>query len=547
VTHVLLFRSDGVLSTSIWSALTLIGASIGYFGETRLAMAGGVIVAYLAMCVGVLHAHRRRSRQLASRTVHGNADDTVILIAYASQTGFAEQLAVQTAQLLRRANRGVHVETLDALGVDALVRYRQALFIVSTTGEGDAPDNAASFVRKVMSIGATPSLRALRYGVLALGDRNYRDFCAFGHVIDGWLRDRRAQSLFDLIEVNNGDPAALRSWQERLSSLAVGLGDDALVPLSRVRWNLRKRILLNPGSTGNPAFHVYLEPDDPAALNWRAGDIAEIRPQHPQAVVTAWLHLLSLDGDAVVECDGELMKLSEAMATRTLPAIDDTLRGRSPQSLVDSFDPLRSRKYSISSLPADGQIELLVRQARYPDASSSEGVGPGLGLASGWLTHHAVPGASISVRLCTNRSFHAPSDDRPLILVGAGTGLAGLRAHLKHRAERGHCRNWLIFGERSAAHDTFHADEIAQWQADGVLERLDQLWSRDGGEYRYVHDAIRGSAAHLQQWIEDGASIYVCGSAQRMGQTVHAALVDILGQTRVRELREAGRYRRDVY
>ncbi|SDR40041.1 sulfite reductase (NADPH) flavoprotein alpha-component [Paraburkholderia fungorum] len=539
------FRPDGFRSTLIWSALSLIGAGMAYFGETRLAMAGGVIVAYLAMCVGVLRAHRRRSRQVGANTVRGNADNTVVLVAYASQTGFAEQLAVQTAQLFRRAGRVVQLESLDTLGFDALMRYNQALFIVSTTGEGDAPDNAVSFVRKVMSAGAAQSLQTLHYAVLALGDRNYRDFCAFGHMVDRWLRDRRAQSLFDLIEVNNGDPAALRLWHERLSSSAFEGGDEVLTPLSGTRWILDQRNLLNPGSAGNPAFHVCLKPDDPAALNWQPGDIAEIRPQHPEAVVAAWLRMLCLDGDTAVDCDRKIIKLSEAISTRTLPVKVDVLRGQSPQVIVDSCEPLPSRKYSISSLPADGRLELLVRQARYPDASSSEGIG--LGLASGWLTRHAPPDASISVRVRTNRGFHAPSDDRPLILIGAGTGLAGLRAHLKHRAECGHRRNWLIFGERSAAHDTFHADEIAHWRAAGVLERLDQVWSRDGGEYRYVHDAIRGAAGHVQQWVEGGASIYVCGSAQRMAQTVQAALVDVIGEARVDSLREAGRYRRDVY
>jgi sulfite reductase (NADPH) flavoprotein alpha-component len=62
-----------------------------------------------------------------------------------------------------------------------------------------------------------------------------------------------------------------------------------------------------------------------------------------------------------------------------------------------------------------------------------------------------------------------------------------------------------------------------------------------------VHDALRVAAERVRQWIDDGASIYVCGSAQRMAPTVHAALVDILGDAQVDGLREAGRYRRDVY
>jgi len=539
-------RADVSTFNVMCCALAVVGVSTAYFGATRFTMASGVIVAYLAMCVGVLRAHRQRSLPIAyGATTHDETYATGTLIAYASQTGFAEQLAVQTATLLSRADHVVHVEPLDALSLETLARYRRALFIVSTTGEGDAPDHATSFVRNVMCANATASLRGLRYGVLALGDRSYHDFCAFGHALDRWLRNHHAEPLFDLIEVNEGDPAALRSWQTCVSSPTASIENDTLVPGAPTRWILNSRTLLNPGSAGEPAFHVCLEPADPAALSWQAGDIAEIRPAHPEVVVRRWIQRLSVREDVVVECDGERKTFFEAIATRVLPAIVDPLSGQSPQTILDSLDPLPSRQYSISSLPADGQLELLVRQSRYRDASSRDGVG--LGLASGWLTQHAARGASISVWLRTNRSFHPPSDDRPLILIGAGTGLAGLRAHLKLRAVRGHYRNWLIVGERSAAHDAFHSHELAQWKSEGVLQRLDQAWSRDGGECRYVHDAMRSAAEHLQQWVQDGASIYVCGSMQRMAQTVHAALIDVLGEAQLVGLREAGRYRRDVY
>jgi sulfite reductase (NADPH) flavoprotein alpha-component len=132
------FGINASLYTLIYFALAIAGVGTAYFGETRFVMASGVIVAYLAMCVGVSCARRRRSRQITSITTHSESDATAILIAYASQTGFAEKLAVQTAQLLDAAGQVVHLESLDALGSHTFARYRRVLFIVSTTGEGDA-------------------------------------------------------------------------------------------------------------------------------------------------------------------------------------------------------------------------------------------------------------------------------------------------------------------------------------------------------------------------------------------------------------------------
>src|SRR5690606_25809313 len=127
----------------------------------------------------------------------------------------------------------------------------------------------------------------------------------------------------------------------------------------------------------------------------------------------------------------------------------------------------RPRDYSIASIPSDGSLHLLVRQERRSDGS--------LGVASGWLTQTAPLGAIVDLRLRAHANFRLGDNAaRPLILIGNGTGLAGLRGLLKARGARGQpSRNWLIFGERNAEHDFFPRDEIAQWQATGVLERAD--------------------------------------------------------------------------
>ncbi|HVK80300.1 MAG TPA: sulfite reductase flavoprotein subunit alpha, partial [Verrucomicrobiae bacterium] len=155
--------------------------------------------------------------------------------------------------------------------------------------------------------------------------------------------------------------------------------------------------------------------------------------------------------------------------------------------------------------------------------------------------------STVDVRLRRNTNFHAPPDARPLILIGNGTGLAGLRALLKARIAAGHRRNWLLFGEREAAVDFLYGDELRAWQAQGWIERLDLAFSRDQAERVYVQHRLAQASGALRLWVDDGAAIYVCGSLAGMAPGVHAVLLDALGAGRIEQLVAAGRYRRDVY
>jgi sulfite reductase (NADPH) flavoprotein alpha-component len=201
--------------------------------------------------------------------------------------------------------------------------------------------------------------------------------------------------------------------------------------------------------------------------------------------------------------------------------------------------PLPHREYSIASLPADGAIHLLVRQMRRPDGES--------GLGSGWLTAGARVGEEVALRVRRNPNFHPPADGVPLLLIGNGTGIAGLRALLKARIAAGHARNWLIFGERNRLHDALYAHELEGWRAAGLIERIDWVFSRDQPERRYVQDCIRANSAQLRLWLANGAAVYVCGSLQGMAPAVEAALLEALGTEQFRALSAHGKYRRDVY
>ncbi|KAF1711184.1 sulfite reductase subunit alpha [Pseudoxanthomonas kalamensis DSM 18571] len=495
------------------------------------AWAGAVLLAYLGGCAWLW----QRTRPALVAATEADAD--AVIVAWASQTGFAHELAQRTAEALDAADQPVQLLSLSALDAERLSRCRRALFVVSTTGEGDPPDHALAFAGRTLTTAA--ALPQLQFAVLALGDREYTQFCAFGHRLEQWLRRSGARPLFDLVEVNNGDAGALRHWQHQLGQWidATELPDWA--PADFEPWRLHERRLLNPGSQGGAAYYIALSPPPGASPQWQAGDIVEIGPRNAPAAVTAALAALQLPSSAPVRFGQQPTTLGDALARSHLP-LPEMLAGADAQTVADALQTLPSREYSIASLPADGELQLLLRRMLRPDGS------PGVG--SGWLCDHAEPGGEIAARIRSNPNFHPPETWRPLILIGNGTGIAGLRALLKSRVADGARRNWLIFGERQRAMDFFHGEELLAWQSRGWIERMDLAFSRDDSERKvYVQDRLREAAADLRRWLADGTAVYVCGSQAGMAPAVDAVLRETLGDAEVETMLADGRYHRDVY
>ena len=496
--------------------------------------AGGVLVAWLLACVQFL----RKPRTAPPVALAVAADDTPpLLVVWASQTGFAQMLAERSAAMLREGGVPVQLLALDEVDAALLGRSQRALFLASTTGEGDPPDHALAFLRTRLP--QAHALGQLEYALLALGDQGYDDFCAFGRQLDQWLQANGARPLFDRIEVDNADEAALRRWQYEIGRIGGLAYLPDWTPPAYEAWTLRARQSINVGSPGSPVFDLALAPAGGASLpDWRAGDIAEIGPQQAPGRVQALLEELQLPPDAQVQTARGREPLAQALSRLQLPVID-SVRGLMPQALVDALTPLPHRAYSIASTPAEGCVRLLVRRMAHADGS------PGLG--SGWLCEGVQPGQAIDLRLRRNPGFHPPATDRPLILIGNGTGIAGLRAHLQARIAAGARGNWLLFGERSLQHDRYYDQELQQWQAQGWLDRVDLAFSRDPDQPAYVQHRLHAAAEPLREWVDRGASILVCGNATGMAPAVDAVLAQVLGEPVRDALRAEGRYRRDIY
>lgn len=510
-----------------------------YFGMTGrvLMMAASLLMPLFFITGWLLYLDRRRKKRaaLAARQALGGSEDGESwLVGFASQSGFAEQLAWQTAGQLQAAGMAVEVQPLARIDTAKLSATPRALLVLSTFGDGEAPDSARGIERQWLA--ATLKLPGLRYAVLALGDRQYSQFCGFARRLDDWLSSRGASRLGERIEVDGDDAAALLDWQRQLAELT-GVQPLAVQQVPFAGWLLRERKCLNPRGQGQSTWLIGLQP--PVDASWEAGDILEILPRNSEVQVQHWLHEHGMQALASVAVDPLGHALCEALSARQLPYSASHLVGLHAQALLDALVPLPSREYSIASLPADGRLELIVRQQHL---ASGE-----LGAGSGWLTEHLPVGGQLLARVRRNSGFHAPTDDRPMILIGNGTGLAGLRSLLKARIAAGHSRNWLLFGERSAEHDFYCREELQGWSNGGQLQRLDLAFSRDQAQRIYVQDRLRDAADELRAWMQDGAAIYVCGSLQGMAGGVDRVLREVLGDAAVEALVEQGRYRRDVY
>ncbi|RON18007.1 flavodoxin [Pseudomonas brassicacearum] len=481
---------------------------------------------------------RRKKKQIkdARKSLEqSDSDAPAWLIGFASQSGFAEQLAWQTASQLQAAGVPVNVQPLASVSEQDLLDSTNALFVVSTFGDGEAPDSARGFERKVL--GRSSSLERLNYAVLGLGDRQYQHFCGFARRLHTWLGEHGGKTLFAPVEVDSGDPYALRHWQQQLGLLTGQTPVDTWQAPSYDNWTLTRRELMNPDSIGAPVYLLGLAA--PSTSSWLAGDLVEVLPRNCPWAIEHFLDGLGIDGRAAVAVDGWSQPLEQALATRQLPENRAHLVGLHAQALIDALVPLAMREYSIASIAADGILELIVRQEMHADGS--------LGIGSGWLTEHAPVGGTISLRVRRNSGFHLPVEPVPMILLGNGTGLAGLRSLLKARIADGQQRHWLLFGERHREHDYLCRDELEEWLISGDLERLDLAFSRDQAEKIYVQDRLRESADELKKWLADGAVIYICGSLQGMASGVDHVLNEVLGIAEVDRLIEQGRYRRDVY
>lgn len=276
------------------------------------------------------------------------------------------------------------------------------------------------------------------------------------------------------------------------------------------------------------------------------------------------LHLLA-DAARDENEAAQLKELAEEDADDWLAGRDvlDVLRrfasvSAATSEIIPSLMPLQPRLYSIASSQKahPNEVHLTIGVVRY-DANERTRKG----VASTFMAERVglAPGQRVGVFVHPSPGFRLPENgDTGVIMVGPGTGIAPFRAFLQERratAARG--ENWLFFGDQHEHCDFLYRDEIADYQKEGYLAKLDTAFSRDQAEKIYVQTRMQQRGAEIWKWLEDGAHFYVCGDAKRMAKDVDNALHEIArthggldeagAKVFIQSLIKGKRYQRDVY
>ncbi len=549
---------------------------------------------------------------------HPSATPTVSIL-YASQTGNAEEVAGKLCRALATAGVSTALSCMSDYRVTTLTRERLLLVVTSTYGDGDPPDNGMAFWRFLNGAKASP-LPHLQYAVLALGDANFARFCQHGENVDARLSALQAHALLPFTSCDVDFQTTATEWIARVTATLLAHPAVAVsrIPVSVPPPPRPTSSAASTYSKTNPfpaqlVTNVHLNDKSPtketrhyelsvagSGLQYAAGDTLGIWPTNCPALVEELMNRLALSDDTLVTVErvGE-MALREALLTHyeiaTLSRdmlhviaersgatalarlfVDEHeaelqrfLWGRqlidllhayprvslSANELLLHLKRLQPRLYSIASSPTahPTEVHLTVRVVRY----SCEGR-VRKGVASTFLADRAREGV-VPVFVQRSPSFHPPADPTvPMIMIGPGSGVAPFRGFLHDRQWRGAGgRNWLFFGEHHRDSDFYYQEELTAFQRAGVLTRLDVAFSRDQDEKVYVQHRILEHGAEVWRWLQDGASVYVCGDATHMAKDVDTALRQVtmrhggLSEDHawlyLQQLATEKRYLRDVY
>jgi sulfite reductase (NADPH) flavoprotein alpha-component len=518
-----------------------------------------------------------------------------LTILFGTESGNAEALAAQARKAAAKLGFAPKVVDMADFTPAQAAAAENLLIVASTWGEGDPPQRAVDFYEGLMAEDA-PRFEKTRFAVLALGDRAYAQFCEIGRKIDERLAALGGARVTDRIECDLDFETPASGWidstLERLNA-EVGIkevgasvihvdfarpGADAPTRARPFEAEIIEQVRLSGSRSTSDTHHVAVSLEG-SGIAYEPGDSLGVVPSNDPALADAVLKAAGLSGD-----DGLRGALTERLDITTLTGrqIEDFARetgiqappadwaagrqivdllelapGRlSGEQLTALLRPLPPRYYSIaSSRKAVGEeAHLLVAGLSYASHGRERA-----GVASVDITARHREGDRLKVFLRSNPHFRLPSDnDRPVIMIGPGTGLAPFRGFLQEREATGAGgRNWLVFGHRNYTHDFLYQLELQDWLKSGLLSRLDVAFSRDQPEKRYVQDTLWDGRHALYTWLKDDAALYVCGDANAMAKDVHAMLLRILAdqgkqseaaaKAELDAIRRDGRYLRDVY
>ncbi|HEY6380467.1 MAG TPA: flavodoxin domain-containing protein [Pseudolabrys sp.] len=488
-----------------------------------------------------------------------------LTIIYASESGNSEKLAGDLAKAARKNGLKPTVIDMADLELSALASAKRLVMIAATWGEGEPPARAVRAYNELMGEGA-PRLEGVEFGVLALGDTAYAEFCAIGRKIDERLAALGGKRVVDRVDcdLDFTEPAA--RWigdavkvltppnaGGRVIEVDFGAKAGASASTDIVEAEIIEHVDLNSSRSDKETIHLALSFEGGAPA-YEPGDSLDLYAENDPTYVDELLKIAGLANDEKLRAD--FIK-SRDVTTLSLKTIEtyaastghqyvkalladgqakEWIAGRQLIDLIATFPisidaeklraltrPLAPRAYSIASSRREigDEAHLLISAVRYDSHGRAR-----KGVASNYVAERLKRGQHVRVKLKPNRHFALPAPDKDIIMVGPGTGVAPFRAFVQERrATKSSGRSWLFFGDRTFTHDFLYQLDWQDALKDGALTRMDVAFSRDTPEKVYVQNKLWQRRADLIQWLDGGAYFYVCGDAKAMAKDVRAALV----------------------
>jgi len=488
-----------------------------------------------------------------------------IMIVYASESGNCEKLAGDFAKAARKNGLKPTLIDMADLELAELTKAKRLVFIAATWGEGDPPARAVRAYGELMGEGA-PRLHGVEFGVLALGDTAYAEFCAIGKKIDERLAALGGKRVVDRVDCDLDFAQPASAWigdalkvltppdANRGRVIEVDFGKPASAPNTDiVEAEISEHVNLNSSRSNKETIHLALAFEGGAPA-YEPGDSLDIYPENDSAYVDELLKLAGLAGDDKLRA--ELIKTRD-VTTLSLKTVEtyaaqtghqhvkaliadghakEWMVGRQLIDLIATFPialtadhlravtrPLAPRAYSIASSRREvgEEAHLLISAVRYESHGRAR-----KGVASNYVAERLKRGGRVRVKLKPNKHFGLPASEKDIIMVGPGTGVAPFRAFVQERrATAAKGRSWLFFGDRQFTHDFLYQLDWQDALKDGALTRMDVAFSRDTPEKIYVQHKIWEKRRDLIEWLDGGANFYVCGDAKNMAKDVRTTLV----------------------
>ncbi|MFK8011865.1 MAG: assimilatory sulfite reductase (NADPH) flavoprotein subunit [Marinicellaceae bacterium] len=533
-----------------------------------------------------------------------------LTILYGSQTGNGKRLAQDYSQKCESLNINCQLISLADYKPRNIIKEQYIVMIVSTHGEGDAPDDAEIFYEYLFSKKA-PKLENLKYSLLALGDSSYEKFCQTGVDIDLQLQKLGATPVVNRIDCDLEYEDSFSIWQEKthdyfssnIKSTESNVTSLSLLkPQKTSQFNrnitysseiLTIQRITSDASVKN-VCHIELDIEG-SNIQYNTGDSVGIVVKNSHESVDALIHsggfnsnktityknnkllfkdqlrsleitLLSktflrfyaslLESDSFTEIIDNHTVFQDFVQTRQL---SDVLREYptliEEQQLVDNLNKISPRLYSIASSQIKNPDEVHLTIALV----ESKTIHPNTGLVSGLLCEQLKEGDSVEIYVEENNNFKLPeNNDVPIIMIGAGTGIAPFRGFLQERRDlKATGENWLFFGNPSFDNDFLYQLELQKYHKENLLTQIDLAWSRDQKNKIYVQNKVKQKAAEIWQWLEKGAHLYICGNKDQMAKSVENELISLIkkygkmntenAKKHLTHLKRTKRYQKDVY